>query len=143
MPPSQTQRSQWKTSEPRPTSKRVFFMAPIFRQNRHRFPQGCGHGNRYKQQSQYNRLIPAPGMIGSEGVLTMRRLLLLAAVLAFTCANTGCIMNMYSSDPNERMQTMLNQSENLRQIQKEVDRFWMIDQPSHLTPDRVHGGIGG
>jgi hypothetical protein len=82
-------------------------------------------------------------MVGSEGVLTMRRLLLLAAVLVFTCTNTGCILNMYSSDPNERMQTMLNQSENLRQMQKEWDRFWMIDQPSHLTPDRVHGGIGG
>ena len=72
----------------------------------------------------------------------MRRLLLLAAVLGLTCANTGCILNMYSSDPNERMQQMLNQSEDLRQMRKEWARFWMVDQPSHLTPDRVHGGIG-
>ena len=72
----------------------------------------------------------------------MRRLLLLAAVLGFTGLNTGCILNMYSPDPNERMQQMLNQSEDLRQMRKEWFRFWMVDQPSHLTPDRVHGGIG-
>jgi hypothetical protein len=72
----------------------------------------------------------------------MRRLLLLAAVLGFTLLNTGCILNMYSPDPNERMQQMLNQSEDLRQMRKEWFRFWMVDQPSHLTPDRVHGGIG-
>jgi hypothetical protein len=27
-------------------------------------------------------------------------------------------------------------------MQREWERFWMLDQPSHLTPDRVHGGIG-
>jgi hypothetical protein len=72
----------------------------------------------------------------------MRRSLLLAAVFALTLLNTGCFLNAYSSDPNERMHQMLNQSENLRQLQKEWERFWLLDQPSHLTPDRVHGGIG-
>jgi Mg-chelatase subunit ChlI len=72
----------------------------------------------------------------------MRRLLLLAAVLMLTSVSAGCILNMYPADPNDRMQYMLNQSEDLRQIKKEVARFWMVDQPSHLTPDRVHGGIG-
>jgi hypothetical protein len=72
----------------------------------------------------------------------MRRLFFLAAVLALTSVNAGCFVNMYSSDPNERMQQMLTQSENLRQIRKEWARFWMVDQPSHLTPDRVHGGVG-
>ena len=71
----------------------------------------------------------------------MRRLLLLA-VLGITLMNTGCIMNMYSPDPNERMQQMLNQSEDMRQMRKEWFRFWMVDQPSHLTPERVHGGVG-
>ena len=51
-------------------------------------------------------------------------------------------MNIYSSDPNRRMQQMLTISEGLRQIQDEWDRFWFTDQPSHLTPIRVHGGIG-
>jgi hypothetical protein len=67
----------------------------------------------------------------------------LAAVAGLMClANTGCILNMYSSDPNERTQQLLNQSEDLRQIRGEWNRFWMVDQPSHLTPYRIHGGIG-
>ncbi len=72
----------------------------------------------------------------------MRRLLLLGIVLAVASLNTGCLLNQYSSDPTERMREELNQSENLRQLRKEWERFWMLDQPSHLTPDRVHGGIG-
>jgi hypothetical protein len=72
----------------------------------------------------------------------MRRLLGLAAVSALALANTGCFLNMYSSDPNERMEQLLYQSEDLRQIRGEWRRFWFTDQPSHLTPVRVHGGIG-
>jgi hypothetical protein len=72
----------------------------------------------------------------------MRRPLLLAAVFGLMALNAGCFLNQYSSDPNERTRELLNQSENLRQMRKEWERFWMLDQPSHLTPDRVHGGIG-
>lgn len=72
----------------------------------------------------------------------MRRLFSLAALGFMLIANTGCFINQYSSDPNMRMEELLNESENLRQIQHEWRRFWMIDQPSHLTPIRVHGGIG-
>jgi hypothetical protein len=72
----------------------------------------------------------------------MRRWLSLAAVAVLGLANTGCFLNQYSSDPNIRMDQLLNQSEDLRQIQGEWRRFWMNDQPSHLTPIRVHGGIG-
>ncbi len=35
----------------------------------------------------------------------------------------------------------LNVSEDLRQAGKEWTRPWQIDQPSHMTPTRVHGGI--
>jgi hypothetical protein len=35
----------------------------------------------------------------------------------------------------------LNQSEDLRQLENDWEHFWMIDQPSHLTAERVHGGI--
>lgn len=73
--------------------------------------------------------------------LYFRKLLLgLFAALALA-ANSGCLLNQYSSDPNIRMQQLLYQSEDLRQIQSEWRRFWMNDQPSHLTPERVHGGI--
>jgi hypothetical protein len=71
----------------------------------------------------------------------MRRLLLLAVVGGVVLGNTGCLLNQYSSDPNRRVTQLLNQSENLRQVEDEWDRFWFNDQPSHLTPERVNGGI--
>jgi hypothetical protein len=71
----------------------------------------------------------------------MRRLLLLAVVAAFVLGNTGCFLNQYSSDPNLRILQLLNNSEDLRQIEYEWSRIWFNDQPSHLTPERVHGGI--
>lgn len=71
----------------------------------------------------------------------MRRKWLLAAVASLGLMNTGCLISQYSSDPNVRMSQMLNQSEDLRQIGQEWRRIWFNDQPSHLTPERVHGGI--
>ncbi|MCI0464480.1 MAG: hypothetical protein L0Z62_46710 [Gemmataceae bacterium] len=53
----------------------------------------------------------------------------------------GSLINQYSSDPNVRMEELLFQSEELRQIHDEMRRFWMNDQPSHMTYQRVHGGI--
>ena len=57
-------------------------------------------------------------------------------------SNTGCILNMWSSDPNIRMNQLLNVSEDLRNMEYEIRRFWMNDQPSHLSPNRTHGGVG-
>jgi hypothetical protein len=47
----------------------------------------------------------------------------------------------HSSDPNVRTQELRSQSDDLRQMQTEWWRFWFNDQPSKLTPERVHGGI--
>ena len=71
----------------------------------------------------------------------MRRLLLLTAVAGLALGNTGCFLNIYSSDPNRRMNELLNNSEDLRQIEYEWERIWFTDEPSHMTPERVHGGI--
>lgn len=72
----------------------------------------------------------------------MRRLILAAMLGCLVISQMGCFpLNMYSSDPNLRTQELLNQSEDLRQARLEWRRFWMIDQPSHLTPERVHGGL--
>jgi hypothetical protein len=71
----------------------------------------------------------------------MRRLLLLAVVAGMMAGNSGCLINEYSSDPNRRVNELMTQSENLRQIESEWERIWFTDQPSHLTPERVHGGI--
>jgi hypothetical protein len=71
----------------------------------------------------------------------MRRLLLLAAFAVLGLSNAGCLINAYSSDPNRRIVELINQSEDLRQIEYEWERIWFVDEPSHLTPERVHGGI--
>ena len=65
-----------------------------------------------------------------------------AMSLLFLATNSGCMINQYSSDPMVRMEQMLIDSENLRQMHDEWRRFWMNDQPSHLTPYRIHGGVG-
>ena len=70
----------------------------------------------------------------------MRRLLTVTAA-ALVLANAGCLINQYSSDPNRRMAELINNSEDLRQIANEWERIWFNDQPSHLTPERIHGGI--
>jgi hypothetical protein len=72
----------------------------------------------------------------------MRRLLQLALAIAIVPVFTGCLINTYSSNPNRRMNELLNVSEDLRQIEYEWERIWFVDQPSHLTPQRVHGGVG-
>jgi hypothetical protein len=72
---------------------------------------------------------------------TMKRLLLLAAVSTLIVTNVGCFLNAYNSDPELRTKELINQSENLRQIQYEWERIWFTDMPSHLTPERVDGGI--
>jgi hypothetical protein len=72
----------------------------------------------------------------------MRRLLLLVVLAGLAAGNSGCFINQYSSNPTRRIAELLNNSENLRQIEYEWERIWMNDQPSHLTPERVHGGVG-
>ena len=74
----------------------------------------------------------------------MRRKLILAAVaLIGLVPNTGCLfLNRYDSDPNYRMSQLLNESEDLRQAREEFHRFWMNNQPSVLTYERLNGAIG-
>ncbi len=53
----------------------------------------------------------------------------------------GCLTPAYSSDPNRRTQQLIFTSENLRLLLDDWERIWFLDQPSHLTPYRTHGGI--
>jgi hypothetical protein len=71
-----------------------------------------------------------------------RRFLILAVLAVVLIPGSGCMVNQYSSDPLIRMEENMIDSENLRQMHDEWRRFWMNDQPSHLTPYRVHGGVG-
>jgi hypothetical protein len=67
----------------------------------------------------------------------MKRALVLLTALMLA----GCLQNTYSSDPNKRIVELVHDPEELRQIDLEVERFWLIDQPSHLTPARIHDGV--
>ncbi|MGL4420185.1 MAG: hypothetical protein ACRCZF_05945 [Gemmataceae bacterium] len=71
----------------------------------------------------------------------MTRKLAVLALGILAMGNTGCLLNQYASDPNTRMEQYINQSEDYRQIGEFWRRFWFNDMPSHLTPERIHGGI--
>jgi hypothetical protein len=53
----------------------------------------------------------------------------------------GCAIPIYSADPVKRAEQLIYTSENLRALVQEWERFWFLDQPSHMTPYRVHGGV--
>ena len=72
-----------------------------------------------------------------------RKLFLCMLALLATLPNVGCLfLNRYDSDPNVRMTQLLNDSENLRQVRVEKSRFWMTNQPSTLSYERLSGAIG-
>ena len=48
----------------------------------------------------------------------------------------------YAAYPPKRVEQLLTDSENLRMAGDDWDRIWFLDQPSHLTPYRTHGGLG-
>jgi len=71
----------------------------------------------------------------------MRRLLM-AAILGLSLGtSSGCVLPIYSGDQSSRTQELIFTSENLRLILEEWQRIWFLDQPSHLSPYRTHGGI--
>jgi hypothetical protein len=71
----------------------------------------------------------------------MRKWLISAALACLLVPSTGCLIPMYSGDPARRAQELFYTSENLRLLLDEWERIWFLDQPSHLTPFSVHGGI--
>ena len=71
----------------------------------------------------------------------MRRLLQLAVLAACVSSTAGCFVPIYSARPERRVQQLLYTSEDLRNLVQEWERFWFLDQPSHMTPLRTHGGI--
>jgi hypothetical protein len=71
----------------------------------------------------------------------MRRLILGTLLGLVLSTNVGCFLPIYSGDPAVRTKELLFTSEDFRQILDEWERIWFLDQPSHLTPRRVHGGV--
>lgn len=71
----------------------------------------------------------------------MRKFILGVLLGTSIAAATGCMIPLYSGDPRRRTQELINSSENLRLFMDDWERAWLLDQPSHLTPFRTHGGI--
>jgi hypothetical protein len=72
----------------------------------------------------------------------MRRIVALL-VMTLAYVNSGCVpLNRYDSEPTYRTKQLLNESEDLRQAREEMHRFWMNNQPSTLSYDRLSGAIG-
>ena len=69
-----------------------------------------------------------------------KRLEVLASRQLNAFLQQGWPFNAYAQDP-KRIEELRKESENLRQIQDQWERIWFEDRPSHLTPDRVNGGI--
>ncbi len=71
----------------------------------------------------------------------MRRLIFAALLGVAMSTNVGCILPIYSGDPTLRTEQLIFQSENFRALLLEWERFWFVEQPDHMTPFRVHGGV--
>jgi hypothetical protein len=69
----------------------------------------------------------------------------LIVIVGALALGEGCApvpLPRYAAFPPRRVEELLVDSENLRQIGDEWERFWFLDQPSHMTPWRTHGGLG-
>lgn len=66
-------------------------------------------------------------------------------VVAALAIGDGCApvpLPHYAAYPARRVEELLVDSENLRLGGDDWERFWFLDQPTHLTPFRTHGGLG-
>ncbi len=70
-----------------------------------------------------------------------RQLCLLLLVCSTLMPTAGCIIPAFSALPQRRAEQLIYTSENLRALVQEWERFWFLDQPDHMTPWRVHGGV--
>jgi len=71
----------------------------------------------------------------------MHRIVCTLALAVALGSSTGCILPIYSPEPATRVKELIFTSDDLRKITEEWERIWFLDQPSHLTPIRTHGGI--
>lgn len=71
----------------------------------------------------------------------MRRLIFSALLGVAVTSSVGCSIPIYSGDPVRRTDQLIFTSEDLRAMQNTWERIWFLDQPDHMTPQRVHGGV--
>ncbi len=71
----------------------------------------------------------------------MRRMIYTALLGLILTTSVGCLIPAYSGNRARRTQQMIFNSEDQRAILNYWERFWHLDQPDHMTPQRVHGGV--
>ncbi|MSR27300.1 MAG: hypothetical protein EXS06_09860 [Planctomycetaceae bacterium] len=71
----------------------------------------------------------------------MRKICWMVFAAMALSTSTGCLIPIYSGDPLRRAQQLIFTSEDLRVITDEWERIWFLDQPSHMTMYRTHGGV--
>lgn len=71
----------------------------------------------------------------------MRRFLVTTLLAVTLASSVGCFIPIYSADPARRTRQLIFDSENMRNLLEEWERIWFLDQPDHMTPRRVHGGV--
>ena len=71
----------------------------------------------------------------------MRALILTATLGLLLSSTVGCFTPAYSGDPIRRTRELIWTSEDLRLLLDDWERIWFLDQPTHLSPYRTHGGI--
>ena len=73
---------------------------------------------------------------------TLAAMAFLVAILALSEGCAPVPLPHYAAWAPRRTDELLVDSENLRMIGDEWERIWFLDQPSHMTPFRTHGGLG-
>lgn len=71
----------------------------------------------------------------------MRRMILAVLLAAALTSSVGCLLPAFSGDRVRRTQQLIFTSENQRAILNFWERFWMLEMPDHMSPQRVHGGV--
>jgi hypothetical protein len=71
----------------------------------------------------------------------MRALILTATLGLLLSSTVGCFTPAYATDPIRRTRELIYTSEDLRLLLDDWERIWFLDQPTHLSPYRTHGGI--
>ena len=71
----------------------------------------------------------------------MRRIFYTALLCVLLSTSVGCFIPLYSADRARRTQQLIFTSEDFRALLNTWERFWFLDQPDHMTPQRVHGGV--
>lgn len=71
----------------------------------------------------------------------MRRLIAATMIAIALSSNVGCFLPIYDADPAVRAKQLIYTSEDMRAMREEWHRFWFLDQPDHMNPMRVDGGI--